>query len=59
MESSTRHVVPDPIEKLVPIAAKVHEGEPHDALVDPYAQAELERRHERIELMIEKAQRAT
>jgi hypothetical protein len=59
MESSTRHVGPDPVERIIPLSAKAHEGEPRDAEVDPYAQAELERRHERIELMIEKAQRAT
>ncbi|HSK48420.1 MAG TPA: hypothetical protein VLA05_10530 [Coriobacteriia bacterium] len=59
MESSTQHVGPDPVEKLIPAVAQAAVREPFDKTEDQYAQAELERRHERIERMIEKAQRTT
>lgn len=57
MESSAENVVPDFTERAAPPPSTRIGAQPDSfgSAVDTYAKAELERRHERIESMIEKA----
>jgi hypothetical protein len=57
MELSADHVMPEPAQDLVTPLLKVATEWPMDTSQDLYAQSELERRHRRIELIIEKARR--
>jgi len=55
MDSSIQPVDPKPVGEMVPPARVFLATEPFDTSVDPYAEAELELRHERFERMIERA----
>jgi len=58
MDTSVQHV-PEPAEDLPPQMAPVVADEAFDSSADLYARTELERRHERFDRMVEKAQTAT